>query len=105
MTVQLPGTFYVPEGESRTVSIVKSGDQPLFTDDNGTLVAFCYVEEAESDGILLLKQYNAGSLIGEMRAMAEYGAWNPEEEALVITRDSYSRFEVDVKSLDLGDAA
>lgn len=77
MKLQDLSTFYIPEGKTRTVTFptLRPGNEEgrtMLADDRGTLLAPAYIEEAETDELLLLKQYNAGTLIGSIRMMVKH---------------------------------
>lgn len=105
------GTFFIPEGATRTVTFpgLREGNDEshvLLCNDRGTLLAPAYVEEAESDGLLMLKQYNAGSLVGSLRMLWRHDladAGQPVE----IRRLEGGGYDVDavVQDDDLDDAA
>lgn len=82
MSLDIIGTFYVPEGKTRTVTFpqLREGNDSsrvLLVDDRGTLMAPCYVEEADTDGLLMLKQYNADRVIASIEAAVEWGDRDP----------------------------
>lgn len=94
------GTYYVPEGETRTIRFPRwqrtapqedeeeegvSGTA-IWTDDNGTLLAVVEVREADHDGPVLLKQYQASRLVRELLLAA---ASEPDPSGWV----KVSRFE------------
>lgn len=63
-----PGTYYVPEGETRTLTVVgvRVGNEeaePLCFVDGTALFLLCTVEEAETDDHLMLKQFGASDLL------------------------------------------
>lgn len=66
-----PGTYYVPEGETRTLEVVgidgewseKGEPQPLAFVDGTALLLLCRVAEAETDDPLILKQFGASQLL------------------------------------------
>ena len=63
-----PGTYYVPEGETRTlevvgVSIEDSTEETLAFVDGTALFLLCRVSEAETDNPLFLKQFGASQLL------------------------------------------
>lgn len=63
-----PGTYYVPEGETRTLEIVGvsidgNEKEPLAFVDGSALFLLCRVAEAESDEPLFLKQFGASELL------------------------------------------
>lgn len=63
-----PGTYYVPEGETRHfrvvgVSIGNSESEPLVWVDGSALCALVTCQEAETDDPLILKQFGASQLL------------------------------------------
>lgn len=64
-----PGTYYVPEGETRTLEVVgihrstNEGAEPLCFVDGSALFLLCRVAEAETDEPLFLKQFGASQLL------------------------------------------
>lgn len=63
-----PGTYYVPEGETRTLEVVgvRIGNEeaePFVVVDGSALLLLCRVREAGSDDTLLLKQFGASQLL------------------------------------------
>lgn len=62
------GTYYVPEGETRTIEIVGvsvEGDEetPFAMVDGSALLILARVAEAKTDQPLLLKQFGASQLL------------------------------------------
>lgn len=63
-----PNTYYIPEGETRTLEIVgvRVGNEeaePFVVVDGTALLLLCRVREAETDQPLLLKQFGASQLL------------------------------------------
>lgn len=63
-----PGTYYVPEGETRTLQVVgiRTGNEesePLCFVDGTALFLLCTVEEADTNEPLFLKQFGASQLL------------------------------------------
>lgn len=65
-----PGTYYVPEGESRRLTVVgvstadsNTSTEPLCFIDGSALLLLCTVAEAETDDPLFLKQFGASELL------------------------------------------
>lgn len=63
-----PGTYYVPEGEIRTLEVVgvRIGNEeaePFIVVDGSALLMLVVVEEADTDEPLLLKQFGASQLL------------------------------------------
>lgn len=63
-----PGTYYVPEGETRTLEVVgvRIGNEeaePFVVVDGSALLLLCRVLEASTDDTLLLKQFGASQLL------------------------------------------
>lgn len=63
-----PGTYYVPEGESRTVEVVgiRCGNdeaEPLAFVDGTALFLLARIAEAATDDPLFLKQFGASELL------------------------------------------
>jgi hypothetical protein len=99
-------TWYIPENEAHHVEFpaLRDGNeeaQVLLIDDRGDLLAPVYVEEAEHDGLLLLKQFGAASaLIETVSAAKEYGDVDPTDRTWRIRRLSNGQYEVDDVSAD-----
>lgn len=103
MSILEMGTFYIPEGQTRTVTFpcLRNGDnesEVLVTDDRDTLLAPVFVEEAESDGLLMLKQYGAGRLIEKLRMMAEYEDFSAGDTVEIYRGEN--RYEAELKTFD-----
>lgn len=63
-----PGTYYVPEGEVRTLEVVgvRTGNEQseaLCFVDGTALFLMCRVAEAETEDPLMLKQFGASQLL------------------------------------------
>lgn len=63
-----PGTYYVPEGETRTLEVVgvrigNEESEPLAFVDGSALFLLCTVEEADTSEPLFLKQFGASQLL------------------------------------------
>lgn len=63
-----PATYYVPEGETRTLEVVgiqvSGGEaEPLVFVDGTALFLLAVVREAETDQPLILKQFGASQLL------------------------------------------
>lgn len=63
-----PGTYYVPEGETRTLTVVgvrigNEESEPLAFVDGSALFLLCTVEEAATSEPLFLKQFGASHLL------------------------------------------
>lgn len=100
MSVHQMGTFYVPEGESIVAELpsLRDGNDEgriVFADDNGTLLLPCYIDEAESEDLLLLKQFYAGRLIGELVTLADMGYLEPGDR-LKIRRGAEQVYDLEV---------
>lgn len=99
MTLHHGGTFFVPEGETRTVSLPsfregnESGRVLLFS-NRGEVYVPAYVEEADTDSLLLLNQYNAEAFVQAVKAAVEYGDVDPSQGVWTIERDQTGRLEV-----------
>lgn len=96
------GTYYVPDGETRTVEFVEfrrsnESNRTLWTDDNGTLLAVVTVEEAEAETALLLKQHGAARLIRRLIVLEETDAWDPSDQKVKIARTEAGNYNVEVK--------
>lgn len=104
-------TWYIPEGEQHSVQLpaITVGDdeesQVLVCDDRGDLLCPVYVEEAEHDGLLLLKQFGVSSaLIETISAAQQYGDVDPTGRPWHIRRTP-TGYKVDEAAVDeLGDA-
>ena len=100
-----PGTYYVPEGESRTLTVVgvRIGNEEaeaLAFVDGTALFLLCTVEEAETDDPLFLKQYGASQLL---LAGLTPGSLDPGQE-VEVRRFEGGGYEVKTGIEDLGDA-
>lgn len=63
-----PGTYYVPEGETRRLEVVGIREanekaEPLCFVDGSALFLLCRISEAETDDPILLKQFGADRLL------------------------------------------
>lgn len=64
-----PGTYYVPEGETRRLEVVgiqtepNEPAEPLAFVDGSALMLLCRVDEAATDDPLILKQFGASQLL------------------------------------------
>ena len=63
-----PGTYYVPEGESRRLQVtgirVGNNESEVFSFvDGSALFLLCTIEEASTDEPLMLKQFGASRLL------------------------------------------
>lgn len=100
MTLHHAGTFYVPEGETRTVhlpSLREGNDESrtLLFSSRGEVYVPAYVEEADSDDLLLLNQYNAEGFIEAVKAAVEYGDVDPSDGVWLLSRDDTGRLDVE----------
>lgn len=98
--MRLLDTWYVPEGETHTLELpgLRVGNdesEVWLADDRGTLFLPAYVEEAESDGILLLKQYNADRVLAKLEMMEEYEDLGPGDR-LRLTRHDSGRLSIEM---------
>lgn len=64
----IPGTYYVPEGETRRLQVVgiRNGNEEseaLAFVDGSALFLLCTIEEAKTDKPLFLKQFGASQLL------------------------------------------
>lgn len=96
-----PGTYYVPEGETRHLEIVgvSVGDdeeQSLAFVDGSALFILCRVEEAKTDDNLFLKQFGASQLL--------LSGLHPDQldpgQVVEVTRFEGGGYEVEVEALD-----
>lgn len=90
-------TYYVPEGETRRITIVgvsvgTSDPQPLAFVDGTALYLLCTVTEAETDDPLLLKQFGSDQLL---LAGLTPRALEPGQE-VEITRYEGGGYEVEI---------
>lgn len=97
------GTYYVPDGESRTLTFLEyrrgnDSSRTFWCDDNGTLLAIVGVQEAETDGPLLLKQHGAARLIRRLMVLVETDAWDPSEQAVKVTRSETGNYSAEVRT-------
>lgn len=103
------GTYFIPEGSTRTLVFpgLRDGNDEskiLLADDRDTLLAPVYVEEAETDSLLLLKQYNAGRLIEKLKMMQEYEDLAPGD-AVAVRRTESGTLEASLESVKSADDA
>lgn len=106
MNIREMGTYYIPEGQTRTLTFptLRNGNEEaeiLLADDRDTLLAPVYVEEADSDELLLLKQFGASRLIEKLLMMAEYEGLEPGDTIEVYRGEN--RYEA--KMVTVKDAA
>lgn len=96
-----PGTYYVPEGESRTFEIVgvsvDGGEEEAFACVDGTaLLLLVRVRQADTDKPLMLKQFGASQLL--------LAGLNPSTldpgQVVEVTRFEGGGYEVEVGGLD-----
>lgn len=108
MTFREMGTYYIPEGQTRTITFpaLREGNnesQILVTDDRDTLMAPAFVEEADTDSMLMLKQFGAGRLIEKLRMMAQYEGLEPGDTVEIYRGEN--RYEAEMKTVrDAADA-
>lgn len=100
MSLHVAGTWYVPEGDEATIEFPSLRDgnesgETVVTNDNGALVALVYVREADTDSLLLLKQYGAGHLVERLKAMEEWSDWEVDERAYRLSRSETGQYELD----------
>lgn len=100
MSLHVAGTWYVPEGDDCTIEFpaLRDGNDPgqaVVTNDNGALVALVYVREADTDGLLLLKQYGAGDLVERLKAMEEWSDWEVPERDYRLSRSETGVYELE----------
>lgn len=101
MTLHIAGTFYVPEGDRVTVSFpsLREGNDSgrvLLFEDRGEIYVPAYIEEADSDDLLLLNQYNAAAVVEAVAAQVEHGGIDPSEGRWEVHRDAATdRLSVD----------
>jgi hypothetical protein len=93
-------TWYIPDEEAHHIEFpaLRHGNEEarvILTDDRGDLIAAVFVEEADHDGLLLLKQFGAASAVIEtLRAASEYGDIDPAGRVWRIER-SGDRYQID----------
>lgn len=108
MTFSELGTYYIPEGQTRTITFptLRNGNNEseiLVADDRDTLLAPVYVEEADTDQMLLLKQFGAGRLIEKLKMMAEYEDLEPGDTVEIYRGEN--RYEAKMATVkDMADA-
>lgn len=100
MSLHTAGTFYVPEGRSVTVhlpSLREGNDEGrvLLFSDRGEVYVPAYVDEAESDDLLLLNQYSADGIVEAVKAAVEYGDVDPSEGSWTIHRSADGQLDVE----------
>lgn len=92
-----PGTYYVPEGESRVLKAVgvrngNDAEEVLAFVDGSALFLLCTIEEAATDKPLFLKQFGASQLL---LAGLTPDALDPGQE-VEVTRYEGGGYEVEV---------
>lgn len=101
MTLHTAGTFYVPEGQSVTVSLPRlregnSEGRVLLFHNRGEVYLPAYVEQADSDDLLLLNQYNADALVEAIRTRAKVlDEFDPAQGVWRIRRTESDELEVE----------
>lgn len=100
MSLHTAGTFYVPEGSSRTVRLpaLREGNDEsrvLLFSDRGEVYIPAYVEEADTDSLLLLNQYSADAVVESIKAAVEYGDVDPSDGRWIIERSSTGELSVE----------
>lgn len=101
-----PGTYYVPEGESRTMEIVgvrvgNEESEPLVFVDGSALFVLVRVAEAETDDPLMLKQFGADQLL----LAGLYPDTLDPGQVVEVTRFEGGGYEVEDLTLDVDDLA
>lgn len=101
MSLSNLSTYYVPEGETRHLTVVgasigDSDDEPLAFIDGSALYLLCTVEEASTDEPLLLKQFGSDRLL---LAGLHPDHLDPGQE-VEVTRYENSRYEVEIGGID-----
>jgi len=97
-----PGTYYVPEGETRTLTVAgvtppgAEEEEPLAFVDGSALFLLCVVEEADTEDPLLLKQFGASQLLLEGLTP---GTLDPGQ-VVEVTRYEGGGYKVEVESVD-----
>lgn len=103
------GTWFVREGDEATLTLpsLREGNEEsevLFCDDRGTLLLPCYIEEADSDDLMLLKQYNADRVVAKLEMMEEYEGLGPGDR-IRLERGESGRLSVEPLSVTSADDA
>lgn len=98
-----PGTYYVPEGETRrlTVQGVSTGDgdlEALAFVDGSALFILCTVAEAKTDQPLFLKQFGASRLL---LAGLTPDNLDPGQEVEITRYEDGGGYEVDIGPDDI----
>lgn len=101
-----PGTYYVPEGEERTLQVVgvrtgNSESESLAFVDGSALFLLCTVREASTDEPLFLKQFGASQLL---LAGLTPDALDPGQ-VVRLSRYEGGGYEVEIDPDDVEDAA
>lgn len=100
-----PSTYYVPEGETRTLEIVgvRIGNdeaEPFVVVDGTALLLLARVREADSDDPLLIKQFGASELL--------LAGLSPDHldtgQVVQVTRFEDGGYEVESELEDVSDA-
>lgn len=96
-----PGTYYVPEGETRTLEVVGvevegGGVEPLAFVDGSALLLLCRVAEAETEDPLMLKQFGASQLL--LQGLTP-STLDPGQE-VEVTRYEGGGYEVELGGVD-----
>lgn len=102
--LHVAGTFYVPEGKTVTLHLpaLREGNgegRVLLFSNRGEVYVPAYIDEADSDDLLLLNQYSADRLVEAVRAAVEYGGVDPSEGVWKVTRTDHG-LEVDHEIVD-----
>lgn len=102
--LHIAGTFYVPEGRTVTLRLpsVREGNDSsrvwLFS-NRGEVYLPAYIDEADTDDVLLLNQYSADRIVESIRAAVEYGDVDPSEGVWKVTRTDHG-LDVDHELVD-----
>lgn len=104
--MEILDTWYIPEGETHHITLpsLRDGNEEgraLLVDDRGDLILPCYVEEADHDGLLVLKQFDAAAAVIEtMRAAKRYADIEPDEVQWTVKRRVDGSYRVDHEAVD-----
>lgn len=93
-------TWYIPKGETHHVQpvMLREGNgeaRPVWSDDRGTLLMVARIEEADHDGLLLWKQYQADRLVRSLAVLAASDRLDPEHWVRVSRSEGGSWYEVE----------
>lgn len=102
MPVRQVKTWYIPDGESAELDPLTVRDDLFLVDDRGTLYMLCHIEQADTDGVMCLKQFDAKGLMKSIEHLERYEDY--EGGPIRVDRDG-STYDVEMLTVsDVGDA-